>query len=80
MAKLTISCPSKLGFCLKVFEVVMEGRSLKPVGGSTGSIHSIGHAWGATGEHSNAGQEDILFLEVVEKLVEVRTAKMSDSS
>ncbi len=58
----------------------MEGRSLKPIGGSTGSVHSVGHPWGAAGENSNTGQEDVLFLEVVKELVEVRTPEMSDGS
>ncbi len=58
----------------------MEGRSLEPVGSSTGSVHSVGHSGGTAGEHSNAGQEDVLFLEVVKELVEVRTPEMSDGS
>ena len=64
---------------LEVFIMVKEGRSFKAVGGSAGSLHSIGHAWGATGEHSNLGKEDVLFLQVVEELVEVWTTKVCDS-
>ena len=60
--------------------MVKEGRSLKPVGDSTGSLHTIGHARGAAGEHSNLGKKDVLFLQVVKKLVEVGTSKVSDSS
>ncbi len=58
----------------------MESRSLEPVGSSAGSIHTISHSWGATREHSNAGEEDVLFLEIVKELVEVRATEMSDGS
>ena len=65
---------------LEVLKVVKEGRSFVAVGGSAGSLHSIGHAWGATGEHSNLGKEDVLLLQVVEELVEVWTTKVGDST
>ena len=67
-------------FSLEVFVVVVESRSLKPVGGCTGSVHTIGHSWGSAGEHSNTGKEDVLFLEVIEELVEVRTTKVGDGT
>ena len=57
-----------------------EGRAFKAVGGSTGSLHAIGHAWGPTGEHTNLGQKDVLLLEVVKELVEVWTPKVSDGT
>ncbi len=58
----------------------MECRSLEPVGGSTGSVHTVCHPWGAAGEHSNAGKENVLFLEIVKELVVVGTTEMSDGS
>ena len=42
--------------CLEVLIVVEEGWSLKAVGSSTGSIHTIGHAWWTTGEHADLWQ------------------------
>ena len=60
--------------------MVEEGGTLKAVGGSTGSLHAIGHARGTAGEHTNLGQQDVLLLEVVKELVEVWTPKVSDGS
>ena len=57
-----------------------EGRSLKAVGGSTGSLHSIGHSRWSTREDTDLGKEDVLFLEVVKELVEVGTTKVSGST
>ena len=65
---------------LKVLKVVEEGRSLKAVGGSAGSLHTIGHARWPTREHSNLRKKDVLFLQVVKELVEVWTTKVGDSS
>lgn len=59
---------------------MVEGRTFKAVGGSAGSLHTIGHARRATGEHTNLGQQDVLLLEVVKELVEVWTAKVSDGT
>ena len=53
-----------------------EGWALEPVRGSTCLLHSIGHARWTTGEHTNLGQEDVIFLEAVKELVEIRTAKV----
>ena len=58
----------------------MEGRTFKAVGSSAGSLHTVGHARWATGEHTNLGQQDVLFLEVVKELVEVWTAEVSDGA
>ena len=44
------------------------------------SIYAIGHAWGTTGEHTNLGKKDVLFLEVVKELVKVWTTKVSDGT
>lgn len=66
--------------CLEVLIVVEEGWALKTVGGSTGSIHTIGHAWWTTGEHADLWQQDVLLLEVVEECVEVWTAKVGDGA
>ena len=57
-----------------------EGWALKAVGGSTGSLHSIGHSRWSTREDTNLGQENVLFLEVVEELVEVRTTKVGGTT
>ena len=65
---------------LEVLKVMKEGWSLKAVGGSTGSLHSIGHSRWSTREDTNLGKSDVLFLEVVEELVEVGTTKVGDSS
>ena len=65
---------------LEVLEMMVEGRSFKAVGDSAGSLHTIGHAWGATGEHSNLGNKDVLLLKVVEELVEVWATKVGDGS
>ena len=43
-----------------------EGRSFKAVGGSAGSLHSVGHSRWSTREDANLGKEDVLFLEGVE--------------
>ena len=60
--------------------MVEEGWAFIAVGGSTGSVHTIGHAWWTTGEHANLWQQDVLLLEVVEKRVEVWTAKVGDGA
>ena len=60
--------------------MVVESRSLEAVGGGTGSLHTIGHARRATGEHTNLGEQDVLLLEVVKELVEVRTSEVIDGS
>ena len=60
--------------------MVDEGWTLKAIGGSTGSLHSIGHSRWSTREDTNLGKEDVLFLEVVEELVEVRTTKVGGAT
>ena len=60
--------------------MVEEGRSLKAVGNSTGSLHTIGHPRWAAGEDSDAWQQDILLLEAIKELGEVRTTKVSDGA
>ena len=62
----------------EVLIVVQEGRSLKAVGNSTGSLHPIGHPRWATGEDTNAWQQDILLLETIKERGKVRTTKVSD--
>ena len=57
-----------------------EGWTLEAVGGSTGSLHSIGHSRWSTREHTDLGKEDVLFLEVVKEGVEVGTAKVGDGT
>ena len=57
-----------------------EGRALEAVGGSTGSLHAVGHARGTTGEDTDLGQQDVLLLKVVKELVEVWTTKVGDGS
>ena len=57
-----------------------EGRTLKAVGGSTGSLHSIGHSRWSTREDANLGKKNVLFLEVVEELVKVGTTKVGDGT
>jgi predicted RNA-binding protein len=63
---------------LEIFIVMEEGWTLKAVGGSTGSLHSIGHSRWSTREDTNLGKEDVLFLEVVKEGVEVGTTKVGD--
>ena len=65
---------------LEVLVVVEEGRSLEAVGGSAGSLHTVGHAWGTAGEHANLGKQDVFLLEVVKELVEVWTPKVGDGT
>ena len=65
---------------LEVLIVVDEGWTLKAVGGSAGSLHTIGHSRWSTREDTNLGKEDVLFLEVVEKLVEVWTTKVGGTT
>ena len=65
---------------LEVFIVMKEGRSFKAVGGSAGSLHSIGHSRWSTREDTNLGKEDVLFLEIVKERIEVGTTKVSDST
>ena len=57
-----------------------EGWSLKAVGGSTGSLHSIGHSRWSTREDANLGKKNVLFLEVVKELVEVGTTKVGGTT
>ena len=56
--------------------MVEECRTFEAVDSSASSLYTIGHAWWATGEHTNLGQQDILLLKVVKELVEVWTAKV----
>ena len=65
---------------LEILIVMKEGRSFKAVGGSTGSLHSIGHSRWSTREDTNLGKEDVLFLEVIKEGVEVRTTKVGDGT
>lgn len=65
---------------LEVFIVMKEGRSFKAVGGSAGSLHTIGHSRWSTREDTDLGKEDVLFLEVVEEGIEVRTTKVGDGT
>ena len=65
---------------LEVLIVVDEGWTLKAVGGSTGSLHSIGHSRWSTREDTNLGKQDVLFLEVVKELVEVGTTKVGGAT
>ena len=64
--------------CLEVLKVVDKGWALKVVGGSTGFIHTIGHAWWTTGEHTDLWKAEVFFLEVVKEDVKVRAAKVGD--
>ena len=57
-----------------------EGWSLKAVGGSTGSLHSVGHSRRTTREDTNLAKMDVVFLEDVKELVEVGTTKVSDGT
>ena len=57
-----------------------EGRSFKAVGGSAGSLHSIGHSRWSTREDTDLGKEDVLFLEVVKEGIEVRTTEVGDGT
>ena len=52
---------------LEVLIVMKEGWTLEAVGGSTGSLHSIGHSRWSTREDTDLGKEDVLFLEVVKE-------------
>ena len=60
--------------------MVVEGWSLEAVGGSTGSLNSIGHSRWSTREDTNTGEKDVLLLEVVEELVEVWTTKVGGTT
>ena len=60
--------------------MVDEGWTLKAVGGSAGSLHSIGHPRWSTREDTNLGEENVLFLKVVKELVEVRTTKVGGTT
>ena len=60
--------------------MVKEGWTLEAVGGSTGSLHSIGHSRWSTREDTDLGKEDVLLLEVVEEGVEVGTTKVGDGT
>ena len=60
--------------------MVEEGRTLKAVGGSAGSLHTIGHPRWTAGEHTDLGKKDVLLLEVVKELVEVWTTKVGDGT
>ena len=57
--------------------MVDESWSLEAVGGCTGIFYTVGHTRWTTREYTNLRKEDVLFLEAVEELVEVRTAKVS---
>lgn len=68
----------KLGWAgLEVLEVVVEGRTLVSVGGSTSSFNILGHARWTTGEHTDLGQQEVLLLEAVEESVEVWSSEVS---
>ena len=54
-----------------------EGRSLIAVSSSTGSFHTFSHPRRATGEDTDTWQHEILLLETIEELGEVRTTKVS---
>ena len=60
--------------------MVDEGWTLEAVGGSTGSLHSIGHSRWSTREDTDLGKEDVLFLEVVKELVKVGTTKVGGAT
>ena len=60
--------------------MVDEGWTLEAIGGSTGSLHSVGHSRWSTREYANLGKEDVLFLEVVKERVEVRTTKVGGTT
>ena len=60
--------------------MMVEGGPFKAVGSSASSLHTVGHAWGTTGEHTNLGKKDVLLLEVVKELVEVWTAEVGDGT
>ena len=60
--------------------MVVEGWTFEAVGGSTGSLHSIGHSRWSTREDTNLGEKDVLLLETVKELVEVWTTKVCDST
>ena len=64
----------------KVHVVVDEGWTLKAVGGGTSSLHAIGHSRWSTREDTNLGKENVLLLEVVKELVEVRTTKVGGTT
>ena len=57
--------------------MVDEGRALETVSDSTSCFYTICHAWWTTREDTNLRKKPIFFLEAVEELVEVRTAKVS---
>ena len=63
---------------LEVLEVVEEGWPLEAVRGSTGFFHTVCHPWWTAGEHTDLRKQDVVLLEAVEELVEVRTAKVGD--
>ena len=65
---------------LIVHVTVVEGRTLEAVGGSTGSLHSVGHSRWSTREDTNLGEENVLFLEVVKELVEIWTTEVGEST
>jgi len=65
---------------LEVLVVMVEGRSLEAIGGSAGSLHTVGHARGPTREHSNLGKKEVFLLEVVKELVEVWTTEVGDGT
>ena len=56
--------------------MVDKGGALEAIGGSAGVLHTIGHAWWATGEHTNLWQVVVLFLQVVEEAIEVRAPEV----
>ena len=54
--------------------------TFEAVGGSTGSLNSIGHSRWSTREDTNLGEKDVLLLEVVKELVEVWTTKVGGTT
>ena len=60
--------------------MMKEGWTLEAIGGSTGSLHSIGHSRWSTREDTDLGKEDVLFLEVIKEGVEVGTTKVGDGT
>ena len=67
---------SKHPALLEVLKVVDKGGALKAVGGSAGVLHTIGHAWWTTGEHTDPREEDVVFLQVVKEGLEVRAPEV----
>ena len=60
--------------------MVVESWPLEAVGGSAGLFHTGGHSGWTAGEHANLGQQEMLFLEVVEEGLEVWSAEVGDGA